>query len=67
MDPNILNSINNLYETYKDQPYILNRIQGYISNLPNWLITDLSNYEKRVHRTNELTLEYDTFCKVDIH
>jgi hypothetical protein len=56
--------LNELYDKYKDNVYAYSRLQNYINNIPNWIINDLSIHEKRVNRTNELTIEYDFFCKI---
>jgi hypothetical protein len=56
--------LDNLCLQYKDNAYALNRITYYINNLSVYLINDLNNYEKRMMRTNELTIEYDIFCNV---
>ena len=64
MNETILKTINEVCNTYKDNPYILNRIGNYINNLPILLTNDLTNYEKRLNRTNELITEHDLFCKI---
>ena len=64
MNENIIKTINEICETYKDNPYIINRIQNYIHNLPMLLTNDLANYEKRINRNNELITEHEVFCKV---
>jgi hypothetical protein len=53
-----------LYNKYKDSPYMLNRLQTFITNLPNLLDTENKKYEERVSRMNELTMEQDNFFKV---
>ena len=53
-----------LFEKYKDNQYMLNRLQTYITNLPNLLDTENKKYEERVLRINELTMEQDNFYKV---
>ena len=57
-------TINGLFETYKDNPYILQRLQLYLTNLPTMLETENKRYEDRISRINELTLEQDNFYKV---
>lgn len=57
-------TISTLFEIYKDNPYILQRLQLYLTNLPTMLETDNKRYEDRVSRINELTLEQDNFYKV---
>ena len=56
--------ITELSEKYKENPYILNRLQIYITNLPTMLDLENKKYEERVSRINELTLEQDNFYKV---
>ena len=53
-----------LFEKYKHNPYILQRLQLYLTNLPTILETDNKRYEDRISRINELTLEQDNFFKV---
>lgn len=60
----ILHIINELSAKYKDNPYILNRLETHLSNLPNTLEQENKRYEERVSRFNELTLEKDNFHKV---
>jgi len=57
-------TINYLFEIYKDNPYILQRLQLYLTNLPTMLETENKRYEERISRINELTLEQDNFYKV---
>ena len=56
--------LTDLYNKYKDSPYMLNRLQTFITNLPNLLDTENKKYEERVSRMNELTMEQDNFFKV---
>ena len=56
--------LSELYEKYKDNHYILNRLQTYLTNLPNMLESENKKYEERVSRINELTMEHDNFHKV---
>jgi len=58
------NIILDLYEKYKDNQYMLNRLQIYIANLPNLLDAENRKYDERVLRINELTMEQDNFYKV---
>jgi hypothetical protein len=53
-----------LFDKYKNNQYMLNRLQTYITNLPNLLDTENKRYEERVLRINELTMEQDNFYKV---
>lgn len=56
--------LSSLYEKYKNNPYILNRLQSYLTNLPNMLESENKKYEERILRMNELTMEHDNFHKV---
>lgn len=56
--------LTDIYNKYKDSPYMLNRLQTFITNLPNLLDTENKRYEERVSRMNELTMEQDNFFKV---
>jgi hypothetical protein len=56
--------ISDLFEKYKDNPYILQRLQIHLINLPAILEGENKRYEERVSRINELTLEQDNFYKV---
>jgi len=53
-----------LYNKYKDSPYMINRLQTFITNLPTLLDSENKKYEERVSRMNELTIEQDNFFKV---
>jgi hypothetical protein len=57
-------NISDLFEKYKDNPYILQRLQMHLTNLPAILETENKRYLERVSRINELTLEQDNFYKV---
>ena len=57
-------NISDLFEKYKDNPYILQRLQIHLINLPAILEGENKRYEERVSRINELTLEQDNFYKV---
>lgn len=59
-----INIINDLFEKYKDNTYMLQRLNSHLSNLPNMLEQEMKKYEERVSRINELTLEQDNFYKV---
>jgi hypothetical protein len=56
--------LTDLYNKYKDSPYMINRLQTYITNLPTLLDSENKKYEERVSRMNELTIEQDNFFKV---
>jgi hypothetical protein len=57
-------NISELFEKYKDNSYILQRLQMHLTNLPVILETENKRYLERVSRINELTLEQDNFYKV---
>ena len=57
-------NISDLHEKYKDNPYILQRLQMHLINLPVLLETENKLYLERVSRINELTMEQDNFYKV---
>ena len=57
-------NISDLFEKYKDNPYILQRLQMHLTNLPAILESENKRYLDRVSRINELTLEQDNFYKV---
>jgi len=63
MEQNI-NKIKELFQSYDGNTYAINRLESYINNLPNWIITDINNYEKRINRTTELSNEQEIFCKI---
>ena len=56
--------VGELFDKYKDNQYMLNRLQTYITNLPNLLDAENKRYEERLLRINELTMEQDNFYKV---
>ena len=56
--------LSDLYEKYKDNQYMLNRLQTYLTNLPSMLDSENKKYEERLSRINELTMEQDNFYKV---
>ena len=56
--------INQLKIKYKDNSYMLNRLETHLLNLPNTLEQENKRYDERVSRFNELTLEQDNFHKV---
>ena len=60
----IFQMINDLNIKYKKNPYILNRLETHLLNLPNMLEQENKRYDERVSRFNELTLEKDNFHKV---
>ena len=60
----VFNTVLELHNKYKDSQYMINRLQTFITNLPNLLDAEHKKYEERVLRMNELTMEQDNFFKV---
>jgi len=60
----IYQMINELNIKYKNNSYMLNRLETHLLNLPNMLEQENKRYDERVSRFNELTLEQDNFHKV---
>ena len=60
----IFQIIHDLNIKYKDNQYMLNRLETHLTNLPNMLEQENKKYDERVLRFNELTLEKDNFHKV---
>ena len=62
---NCVVSLNKLFELYKNNDYMLQRIHTQIVNyLPNTLKNELTNHEKRVNRAHFLTNEQQVFIQV---
>lgn len=61
---NTVYNVRELFTRYKDNPYILHRLQIYLTNLPNILENENKRHEERVTRINELTMEQENFYKV---
>jgi hypothetical protein len=61
---NVLAMITDLQKKYKENPYMLQRLQLHLTNFPNLLEQENKRYEERVSRFNELSLEQDNFYKV---
>ena len=57
-------NITELFIKYKDNQYILQRLQTHLNNLPTMLEVENKRYDERVSRINELTMEQDNFYKV---
>jgi hypothetical protein len=58
-------TISLLIDKYKDNEYMLQRIQAHVTqHLPTTLETESTNYEKRTNRTNYLTKEQELFIQV---
>ena len=60
----IITNLNDLMNLYKDNSYILLRLNTHLNNLPNMLEQENKRYEERVSRFNELSLEQENFYKV---
>lgn len=60
-----IHSIDNLYNLYEKDPYMLQRLHNHIVNyLPNTLENELKNHERRITRNNYLISEKEIFIKV---
>jgi len=53
-----------LIQEYKENPYILNKLQTYLNNLPAMLVNDNKKYNERQTRINELIMEQDNFYQI---
>ena len=53
-ETNCFQIIKNLFEKYKDNEYLLQRINIHFYNLPNTLEHEHKNYEKKINRNNYL-------------
>jgi hypothetical protein len=62
--PQIISMIESLENKYKDNSYMMMRLETHLSNLPTMLDQENKRYDERVSRFNELTLEQDNFHKV---
>jgi len=60
----IVQMINELNVKYSGNPYMLQRLETHLSDLPDILIRENKKYDERVSRINELTTEQDNFYKV---
>lgn len=60
----ITTMIESLGDKYKDNSYMMNRLETHLLNLPTMLEQENRRYNERVSRFNELTLEQDNFHKV---
>lgn len=56
--------IDTMFQKYKDNEYVLNRIYTHIHNLPNTLETELFNYEKKQNLNAHLSEEQQIFIQV---
>jgi hypothetical protein len=53
-----------LFEKYKENTYMIQRLQFHLSGLPNLLENENKGYEKRVERINQLSNEQKIFMQV---
>jgi hypothetical protein len=60
----LMNSTLELFSKYNNNPYILHRLEIYLTNLPTLLENENKRHDERVTRINELTIEQDNFYKV---
>jgi hypothetical protein len=60
----IAQMINELNIKYNDKPYMIQRLETHLFDLPDILDRENKKYDERVTRINELTLEQDNFYKV---
>lgn len=60
----IAQMITNLNNKYKDDSYMLQRLQLHLTNLPNVLEQEKKRYDERISRFNELSIEHEHFNKV---
>jgi hypothetical protein len=61
---NIVNTINDLFVKYNDNPYMMQRLNTHLINLPALLDQESKKYDERVSRINELISEQENFYKV---
>ena len=60
----IITTLNELFVTYNDNPYMLQRLNTHLTNLPSILDQESKKYDERVTRINELISEQENFNKV---
>jgi hypothetical protein len=60
----IVKTLNDLFVTYNDNPYMLQRLNTHLANLPIILDQESKKYDERVSRINELISEQENFYKV---
>ena len=60
----LLLSVSSLFDKYKDNSYILQKLEIFLSNLPDILDNEKKKHDERITRINELTMEQDNFYKV---
>lgn len=55
--------IHNLYEKYQDHPYMLQRLNTYIRNMPSTMESLLENYKQRSIRNEEMVTNQEIFLE----
>lgn len=60
----LTDQIKELFLKYKDNEYMLNRLETHLMHFPNMLEQENKKYDERISRFNELSLEQDNFHKV---
>jgi hypothetical protein len=60
----IIHMISELKIKYNNNPYMIQRLETHLSDLPDILGRENKKYDERVSRFNELTNEQDNFYKV---
>ena len=63
MEDRLKNQISLLYEQYKNDEYILNKLENYINELPNLLILQKKNEVTRKERKERLINSQDKFIQ----
>lgn len=58
------NIIEQVYNKYNNNEYILSRIRSHITNLENVLESENKKNDERIIKYNELSYEKDNFCKI---
>jgi hypothetical protein len=56
-----VNILSDLFLQYKDNPYGINKINGYVSNLPNFLQKAIKEKDEKDKRRENLRIERDIF------
>jgi len=60
-----LKTVNNLFDKYKNDEYMLQRIYNHINvNLPNTLLNEMKNHEKKINLNTYLSEEQQIFIQV---
>ena len=59
-----IKTIENLFEKYEKNEYIINRLNSHITSLNSIIENELNNHEKRIDRNNYLCTEQQLFIKV---